>query len=435
MPHDDHPAAEPAAAPGATAVRWRRDLHRHPEVGFTEFRTASRVAGALADLGWEIRTGADALSPGDRLGVPSDGELDAAYRRAAAEGADERFLPAMKGGSTAVVATWRAAAPGPRVGLRADLDALPLTESAAGSHLPAREGFRSSHEGVMHACGHDGHVGMAVELAERLTADPPPAGAVTLLLQPAEEGGRGARAMVPAGAADSIDLLIAPHLGLNLPTGTVAPSLDGLLANSKMRAVFHGVASHASLAPHEGRSALLGAAAATLAVHAAPRVPGHETRVAVGRISGGTSSNIVPDRAEMLLETRADDGAVNEDLEARVRTALHGAAATYGLTVDIDLIGGVTTARADRAAVDLVEAAAAAEGLRLVAARAEDGVASDDATAFMRRVQERGGAASYIGIGATLAAPHHTPAFDLDEAALPLGVALLENLVRRALAG
>lgn len=241
--------------------------------------------------------------------------------------------------------------------------------------------------------------------------------------------------MVPAGVADDIDVLIAPHLGLNLPTGTIASSLDGLLANSKLRAVFHGVASHASLAPHEGRSALLGAAAATLAVHGMPRFPGHETRVAVGRISGGTSSNIVPDRAEMLLETRADEGAVNEDLQARVRTALRGAAETYGLAVDIELIGGVTTARADRPAVALVEAAAAAEGLRVVRARAEDGVASDDATAFMRRVQERGGVASYIGIGSTLAAPHHTPSFDLDEAALPLGVALLESLVRRTLAG
>ncbi|MGQ4513759.1 amidohydrolase [Streptomyces sp. DW26H14] len=433
--HDDRHAKTPATATATgTAVRWRRDLHRHPEVGFTEFRTASRVAGALADLGWEIRTGTDALSPGDRLGVPADAELEAAYRRAAASGADERFLPSMRGGNTAVVATWRAAVPGPAIGLRADLDALPVMESAAEGHLPVREGFRSAYDGVMHACGHDGHIGMAVELAERLVADPPPAGSVTLLLQPAEEGGRGARAMVPAGAADGLDVLIAPHLGLNLPTGTVASSLDGLLANSKLRAVFHGVASHASLAPHEGRSALLGAAAATLAVHGMPPFPGHETRVAVGRISGGTSSNIVPDRAEMLLETRADEGAVNEDLQARVTDALRGAAAMYGLTVDVDLIGGVTTARADRAAVELVEAAARAEDLRLVAARAEDGVASDDATAFMRRVQERGGVASYIGIGSTLAAPHHTPSFDLDEAALPLGAALLETLVRGALA-
>ncbi|MFJ4923757.1 amidohydrolase [Streptomyces sp. NPDC088725] len=423
-----------AAGSGAesTAVRWRRDIHRHPETGFTEFRTASLTAGRLADLGWEVRTGRDAISQDHRLGVPDAAELDAAYRRAAGSGADERYLPSLRGGNTAVVATLHGPRPGPAVGLRADIDALPIVESRDGSHLPERAGFRSVHDGVMHACGHDGHIGMAVELAERLTARPPSAGSVTLFFQPAEEGGRGARAMVPTGVADGIDLLVAVHLGLGLPTGTMASSLDGLLANSKLRAVFRGVSSHASLAPHEGRNALLGAAAATLAVHGLPRIPGHETRVAVGRISGGTSSNIVPDRAEVLLETRADEGAVNEDLEARARTALRGAAEMYGLTVDIELIGGVTTARADRPAVELVEASAAALGLRPVTASAENGVASDDATAFMRRVQEGGGSASYVGLGASLAAPHHTPRFDFDEAALPLGVGLLEEIVRGA---
>ena len=417
----------------ATAIRWRRDLHRHPEVGFTEFRTASRIAGHLAGLGWEVRAGAEAISPEHRLNVPPEPRLAAAYQRAADSGGDPRWLPALRGGNTAVVATLRGARPGPAIGLRADMDALPIHESDDPAHLPAREGFRSVHDGEMHACGHDGHIGMAIELAERLTADPPAAGAVTLLFQPAEEGGRGARAMVPAGVADSLDTFLAVHLGLGLPTGTLASSLDGLLANSKLRATFHGVAAHAAMAPHEGRNALLGAAAATLAVHALPRIPGHETRVAVGHISGGTSSNIVPDRAEVLLETRADEGAVNEDLEARARAALHGAAQTYGLTVDVELIGGVTTARADRPAVELVEAAAAAAGLRVVTPAAELGVASDDATAFMRRVQERGGVASYAGLGAELAAPHHTPRFDFDEAALPLGVNLLEAAVRAAL--
>ncbi|MFI6344308.1 amidohydrolase [Streptomyces sp. NPDC050560] len=429
----DGGAAARGTAGQSTAVRWRRDIHRHPEVGFTEFRTASLIAGRLADLGWEVRTGEDALAPGARLGVPAPDQLERAYLRAESEGGDPRFLPALRGGNTAVVATWRAAAPGRAFGLRADIDALPLHESADPAHLPVRGGFRSVHDGVMHACGHDGHIGMAMELAERITAQPPPRGSVTLLFQPAEEGGRGARSMVPRGVADGIDVFVAAHLGLNQPTGTVVGALDGLLANAKIRAVFRGVAAHASMAPHEGRNALLGAAAATLAVQGLPRFPGHETRVAVGAIHGGTSSNIVPDTAEVLLETRADDGAVNEELRARAERALRGAAEMYGLGVDIDLIGSVTTARADREAVALVEAAATAGGLRLTAASGESGVASDDATAFMRHVQERGGIATYTALGATLTAPHHTPAFDFDETALAPGVAFLEDLVRRSL--
>jgi aminobenzoyl-glutamate utilization protein A len=426
-------AAPSTPSTPSTAVRWRRDVHRHPEVGFTEFRTASLIAGRLADLGWRVRTGTQAISPDARLGVPAPEVREAAWRRALDEGADQRYLPSLEGGNTAVVATWRGRRPGRTLALRADIDALPLGESSDADHLPVREGFRSAHEGVMHACGHDGHIGIAMELAERIAADPPEAGTLTLVFQPAEEGGRGARAMLPCGVADDVDVFLAAHLGLNHPTGTVAGSMDGLLANAKLRAVFRGVAAHAALAPHEGRNALLGAAAATLAVQGLPRIPGHETRVAVGAIHGGTSSNIVPDTAEVLLETRADDGAVNEDLQARTRQALRGAAETYGLGVDIELIGTVTTARADRGAVELIEAAATARGLRLTAPTADAGTASDDATAFMRRVQEHGGIATYTVIGADLAAPHHTPHFDFDETALAIGVDLLEDVVRRGL--
>jgi aminobenzoyl-glutamate utilization protein A len=320
------------------------------------------------------------------------------------------------------------------VALRADTDALPITESADPGHPPVAGGFRSGREGVMHACGHDGHVGMAVELAERLTADPPD-GRVTILLQPAEEGGRGAAAMVPAGVVDDVDVLLAAHLGIGLRSGAVAAAVDGLLANTKLRVTFHGRAAHAAMAPHEGRSALLAAAAATLAVHTVPPFPGHETRVAVGALHGGTVSNIVPDRATVLLETRADEGAVNEEVGRRVRTALEGAAATYGCTVDVEPIGSVTTATGDPAASEAVARAAREGGLDVVVPTAGLGVASDDATAFMRRVQSRGGVATYLAIGSDLAGPHHTPGFDVDEAVLGPGVDLLERAVRALVAG
>jgi aminobenzoyl-glutamate utilization protein A len=159
-------------------------------------------------------------------------------------------------------------------------------------------------------------------------------------------------------------------------------------------------------------------------------VAGHETRVSVGRISGGISSNIVLDTAEVLLETRADNGGVNADLEARARAMLEGAVLMHGLTVEVELIGSVTTARADPSATRAVTDAGWAVGLRVVEPAADSGVASDDATALMRRVQAGGGTATYTGLGADLAGPHHTPTFDLDEAALPLGVDLLERLVR-----
>lgn len=406
----------------------RRDLHRHPEVGFCEFRTASRAAGVLADLGWAVETGTDALDPDSRLGVPGADELDSTYRRAEESGADSRFLPAMRGGLTAVVATLRGNRDGPTVALRADLDALPLTESDTAGHRPADEGFRSMWPGTMHACGHDGHVAIALELAGRL-ADRDFPGTVKLLLQPAEEGGRGAAAMVAAGVADDVDVLLAAHLGLGLPTGTVCVRDQGLLANSKLRVTFTGRAAHASMAPEQGRHALLGAAAATLAVHTMPPFSGHRTRVNVGMLRSGTSSNIVPADAVMLLETRADDGGVNQEIERRVRDVLAGAAAMYGLEVAVELIGSVTTAPNDPAAERRVADAAQAVGAELV--EPGPGIGSDDATAFLRRVRERGGIGCYFAVGATGPAPHHSATFDIDEDALPLAVAVLETVMRR----
>ncbi|TNC26444.1 amidohydrolase [Amycolatopsis alkalitolerans] len=416
--------------PSASVVDLRRDFHRHPEVGFCEFRTASRAAGILADLGWDVLVGADAMAPDSRLGVPEPTVLDAAYRRAARDGADDRFLPAMRGGLTGVLATLRGNRPGPVTALRADLDALPLAESADEAHLPAREGFRSLWPGAMHACGHDGHVAVALTIAGRL-ADRDFPGTVRLVLQPAEEGGRGAAAMVEAGAVDDVDVFLAAHLGLGLPTGSVCPAIPGLLANSKLRATFHGTAAHAAMAPERGRHALLGAAAAAVAVHTMPPYSGHETRVNVGMLTSGTSSNIVPDTAVMLLETRADEGAVNEELERRVRATLTGAAGMYGLDLDVELVGSVTTAPNDPDVARAVEAAARAAGATVTGPGA--GIASDDATAFMRRVRAHGGVAGYLGIGADSPAPHHATRFDIDEAALPVAVNVLDRVLRGGL--
>ncbi|WP_245617432.1 amidohydrolase [Amycolatopsis taiwanensis] len=415
-----------------TVTELRRDFHQHPEVGFCEFRTASRAAGVLADLGWDVGAGADVLDPNTRLGMPAPEVLDAAYRRAADADGDDRFLPAMRGGLTGVVATLRGKRPGPVVALRADLDALPLSESDDPAHIPTRDGFRSRWPGAMHACGHDGHVAVALELARRLSDQDFP-GTVRLVLQPAEEGGRGAAGMVAAGVADDVDIFLTAHLGMGLPTGTVCPAIPDLLANSKLRATFQGSASHASMAPEQGRHALLGAAAATLGVHTMPRFSGHETRVNVGMLTSGTSSNIVPDTAVMLLETRADDGTVNEDLERRVRAVLAGAANMYGLELTVTLVGAVTTATNDPLLVNMIEEASRAAGAEVTGPGA--GIGSDDATAFMRRVQDHGGVACYFGIGADSPAPHHASRFDIDEAALPVAVAVLEHVLRTGTTG
>jgi aminobenzoyl-glutamate utilization protein A len=408
-------------------IRTRRDLHRHAETAWTEFRTSALIARTLGDLGYEVALGPKVVAADARMGVPPPAVIDDACRRALDEGAPAGLLAEMAGGFTGVVGRLAGGRPGPILGFRFDIDALDIVESRDPAHRPAREGFASIHPGAMHSCGHDGHTAIGLGLARALAAvrDRWP-GTVVLVFQPGEEGVRGARAMVEAGVADPCEVMVCCHLGAqSRQTGHVIGGLSGLLATTKLDAVFTGAESHAALEPEQGRSALLGAATAVLNLHAVPRHSGGESRINVGVLQAGTGRNVTPGRALLKLETRGATEEVNRFLEARARAILAGAAAMHGLELTVELAGAAPGATSDPALVARVrEAAARVPGLTEWTDTAF-GLASDDATAFMRRVQERGGLATYLVIGAALASGHHTPAFDFDEAALPLGVKLL----------
>ena len=409
----------------------RRDLHRHPELGFTEFRTASLVTTHLSRLGYDVSLGAEALDADSRLGVPDEEELTAAYDRALAEGAEERFLVSMRGGLTAVVATLDGNRPGPTVALRFDMDALPVRESEEATHAPAAGGYGSRHPGTMHACGHDGHTAIGLAVAETLS-DRDFAGTVRLLFQPAEEGGRGGYAMARGGAVEGVERLFCMHLGMGVQVGEICASSQGFFANSKLHIRFSGKAAHASAAPEAGKNALLGAATALLNIHAIPRFSTAPTRVNVGMLRGGTTPNVVAAEAELSVETRSTDTEVNEQLSQRVREIVMGAARMHDLDVDIQPIGQAAAAVCDAGLIEeVMRTSEACAGISSIKQSCNFG-ASEDATFLMRRVQEQGGSATYMVIGASNPAPHHSADFDIDERALPIAVELLEKLVGEA---
>ncbi|MEW1848037.1 amidohydrolase, partial [Nonomuraea angiospora] len=387
----------------------RRRLHRRPEPGFLEIETADLAWGLLAGLGWRLRGGGDLVDVRDHPGLPSRDELDAAVRRAAAQGVAAASVHRFRDGNTAFVAELRGTRPGPLIALRVDMDALPIQESRSGGHHPAARGFGSDIDGVMHACGHDGHLAIALRAAA-LLSDRRFAGTVRLLFQPAEEGVRGAAPMLAAGLVDDVDVLLAVHLGFGTPDGCVAAATE-LYGTSKLRAEFTGVAAHASGAPEQGRSALLAAASAVLGLHALPRYATATTRVNVGTLHAPGAANIVNAHAVLGAEVRAG-----------------GAAAMHGVTVDVARTGWATSAATDDAILGRVETLAPSHGLRLLPPRPLR--ASDDATLFMRHVQERDGLAGYLLVGAGTYGPHHSPTFDLDEAALAPAADLLAALIR-----
>jgi aminobenzoyl-glutamate utilization protein A len=420
----------------ARAVRTRRDLHRFPELGMIEFRTASIVAERLSALGLDVKLGREVMDSASRMGMPSEAALDRAYQDAAANGAPGKFLPAFAGGHTGVVATLKGKAPGPTIALRVDMDALPILENDTQAHLPAREGFVSSRPGVMHACGHDGHTAIGLAVAEALTGMRDQlSGTIKFIFQPGEEGGRGALPMVKAGVVDDVDYFIAIHLGTGVPSRTFRPAVHGHLASAKLDVSFRGRAAHAGGRPEEGRNALLAAAQAVVGLYGISRHHAGRSRINVGTLKAGSGRNVIADEATLAMEVRGETEAIADYMLERAKAVLNGAAMAQDVAVDIRLAGRTTVAASDE---KLSQRLASALQGRLtgveIDAEAHVTGGSEDATYFMRRVQERGGQAIYAVVGSDIPSGHHTPEFDIDETdfpwaieALTTGIAALGN--------
>ena len=413
-------------------TEWRRDFHLHAESGWLEFRTASKVAEVLDGLGYQLALGRDVIDADSRMGLPDEETLAQAFQRARAQGAPERWLPAFEGGFAGVVATLDTGRPGPTLAFRVDMDALDLNELHDDSHRPHRDRFASCNDGMMHACGHDGHTAIGLGLAHVLKEYAAQlTGTIKLIFQPAEEGTRGARAMVTAGVLDDVDYFTAIHIGTGVPSGTVVCGGDNFMATTKFDVLFSGVAAHAGGKPEDGRNALLAAAQAALALHAiAPHSAG-ASRVNVGVMQAGTGRNVVPSSARLKVETRGETDVINQYVFERAKQAIAGAATMYEARYQLQLMGAATSSAPSPAWVDyLRQQTAQVPGVKQAVDRIAAPAGSEDATLMMARVQERGGLASYMIFGTELSAGHHNEKFDFDENVMTLAV---ETLARVAL--
>jgi aminobenzoyl-glutamate utilization protein A len=375
----------------------------------------------------DLLVGPVVLAEGERLCVPDDADVEAARERALDEGAREDVVGRLKGGYTGAVATLERGE-GPTVALRVDIDGLPRTEADGEDHHPAREGFRSEHEGAMHACGHDAHVTIGIGVLEAIE-DADFSGTLKVFFQPAEEVIGGGKPMAESGHLDDVDYLFAVHVGLDYPTGEVVAGIGDILAVTQFYATFEGESAHAGARPETGRNAVQAMATAVGNLYGVPRHSGGASRVNAGRVGGGTATNIVPEEAFIHGEVRGETTEVREDTFGRARKVLEGAARSHDCEVDVEIEGDAPSAESDEELVDIVhDVSKAHPGVGRARRRGSLG-GSEDATFLMQRVQENGGLATFVGVGTDHPGGHHTATFDVDEDSLTLGIDVLTDAI------
>lgn len=413
------------------AVDLRRMFHRIPEVGFTEFITTYEIYIVLKEMDFTLSIGGEAISREHRYGVPDQETIEASRHRASEYGVPEEFLEKMADGATGLVAVLDTGRPGPHIAMRSDIDGLPIMESEDAPHAPAAGGYRSLHEGEMHACGHDGHISIGLAVAAYINQNRDQlSGRFTLIFQPAEEGGRGARSVVEKGWLDDVDYFMSGHLGINEhEVGTISATTDQFLASTKLDVSFKGKSAHSGVEPNEGKNALLAAASASLHLHSIPRHRDGATRVNVGTLNAGSGRNVVADHSELKMETRGETNALNDYMLTEAERILKASALLHDVEYETEFMGNAIGAECNEEWMDIVKAANRAGGSGIKIMDVMPLKASEDVTYMIDHVQKNKGLATFMIFASPLAAGHHHPSFDFDEQAIGTAVSVYTSII------
>ncbi|MBK0392470.1 M20 aminoacylase family protein [Ramlibacter algicola] len=376
-------------------IGLRRDIHRHPELAFEEHRTADLVAGKLEAWGYDVEVGIGGTGVVGRL-VRGDGQR--------------------------------------RLGLRADMDALPITEASG------RE-WASEHPGVMHACGHDGHTAMLLAAARHLAEQGRFSGTLHLVFQPAEEGGGGALRMIEDGLFDRYpcDAIFGMHNMPGIPQGHMALRDGAMMASSDYATiVLSGVGGHGAM-PHKAADPLVAAAGIVMALQTvvSRNVPPLQPAVVtVGALHAGRANNVIPSTATLELTVRSLDRDVRALLERRIRELVDLQARSFGVQADVQWRSGycvlVNTPAETAFARDVALGLLGPDRV----SQAEPLTGSEDFAFMLERVP-----GSYVLIGngdgsgdAASACMVHNPGYDFNDDNIAVGSAFWVALAERFLA-
>ena len=320
-------------------TRLRREIHRRPEEGWTEFETQWKVFRALEALGWTIRMGLDVIRPEAVMGRNAE-LVEKAMVRAAEHGVPESFLKAT-GGYTGLTADFDTGCEGPVTGFRFDMDCVLVEELHDASHLPAAEGFDSEIPGHMHACGHDAHTATGVTLAHWITDHKDELkGRFRLIFQPAEEGEHGADEVIATGLVHDVDAFFGLHVWSLYPTGTLHATPGGIWAEPDMfKVTIHGKGGHGAT-PEVCVDAITAGAAVVQSLQTIVSrfiSPMDSVVVTVGSFHAGTRCNIIAQDAVLEGTLRAFDDDVHRRLLEHFRRIITDVSAAYGCTAEIEI--------------------------------------------------------------------------------------------------
>ncbi len=370
----------------------RRDIHAHPELAYEENRTSDIVAAKLAEWGLEVTRGL---------------------------------------GKTGLVGTLRKGNSVKAIGLRADMDCLPMDETNDFEHA-------SKNPGRMHACGHDGHTAMLLGAAKVLSEKRDFEGAVHFIFQPAEEGGGGGKAMIDDGLFEKFpcDAVFAIHNKPGLPLGMIATKPGALLAAAdRWDLRITGKGGHAAH-PHLSLDPLIVAANLVLSLQtivSRNMDPFASSVVTVGFVKGGSAYNVIPTDAHVGGTTRTTTPEARKLIEARIREICEGAAKMYGVKIDVEYRYGYppTINNAQRAAfaIDVAAGVCGPHGVR------DNVQASMGAEDFSYMLEKVPGAMVWLGNGGEdgNGAGLHNSRYDFNDMAIPFGVSFFVNTVERFL--
>ena len=394
----------------ASLVLWRRDFHRFPELGFKEKRTSSAIAEKLTAWGIPHQTG-----------IAETGIV--ATIVGTKQGNNQTLIKGIK----------KTKGLGKVFAIRADMDALPIQEENIVS-------YKSQIDGLMHACGHDGHTAIALGTAKYLWEHRDRFfGTVKVIFQPAEEGPGGAKPMIAAGVLENpqVDAMIGLHLWNNLPLGTVGVRAGALMAATEY---FHckiiGRGGHGAL-PQQTIDSILVAAQVVNTIHTIVSrniSPLESAVISIGEFHAGTATNIIADSAQISGTVRFFNPEVGIKLALRLEEAIAGVCAAHGATYELKYTKLYPPVINDQAIAELVRSVAenVVETPAGIVPECQT-MGGEDMSFFLEAVP---GCYFFLGSANSdkgLAYPHHHPRFNFDETVLATGVEIFTRCVEKFL--